>query len=104
VSSGILLTRCDPAHNLYRYYRLEVQRDLFGAWCLIREWGRIGQSGQRRSTPYPTAEQAQAALERQRRCKEQRGYAPLCTSQDELMPEAMAQTTWGDNHGGLSVK
>ncbi len=51
--SGITLTRRDPAHNLYRYYRLEVQRDLFGAWCLIREWGRIGQ---RLSTPYPTAD------------------------------------------------
>lgn len=72
--SGVTLTRRDPTRNLHRYYRLDVQPDLFGAWCLIREWGRIGQGGQRRSTPYPNAAQAQAALERQRRRKERRGY------------------------------
>lgn len=70
----VILTRRDPARNLHRYYRLDVQPDLFGAWCLIREWGRIGQGGQARSTPYPTVEAAQTALERQRRHKERRGY------------------------------
>lgn len=71
---AITLTRRDITRNLYRFYRLDVQPDLFGVWCLIREWGRIGQGGQRRSTPYPTATQAQDALERQRRRKERRGY------------------------------
>lgn len=71
---SVTLTRRDPIRNLQRYYRLDVQPDLFGSWCLIREWGRIGQSGQARSTPYPTADEAQAALERQRRRKERRGY------------------------------
>ena len=70
----VTLTRRDPARNLYRYYRLDVQPDLFGAWCLIREWGRIGQGSQRRLTPFPTADEAQTALERQRRRKERRGY------------------------------
>ena len=32
------------AQKLHRYYRLDVQPDLFGAWCFIREWGRIGRS------------------------------------------------------------
>lgn len=72
--SGVTLTRRDPARNLHRYYRLDVQPDLFGAWCLIREWGRVGQGGQMRSTPYPSADAAQTALERQRRRKERRGY------------------------------
>jgi len=54
--------------------RLPCFGDLFGAWCLIREWGRIGQGGQARSTPYPTVEAARIALERQRRRKERRGY------------------------------
>lgn len=71
----VTLLRRDPARNLHRYYRLDVQPDLFGAWCLIREWGRIGGGGQSRSTPYPTADEAQTALERQRRRKERRGYA-----------------------------
>jgi hypothetical protein len=37
--TAITLHRSDPAKNLHRYYRLDVQHDLFGAWCFIREWG-----------------------------------------------------------------
>ncbi len=74
--SAITLHRSDPAKNLHRYYRLDVQPDLFGAWCFIREWGRIGRAGQVRSVPFPTPAEAQAASDRQRRAKERRGYAP----------------------------
>ena len=73
--SAVTLTRVDAARNLYRFYHLDVQPDLFGNWCLVREWGRIGCPGQVRFTPYPTAAEAQAALERQRRVKVRRGYA-----------------------------
>jgi predicted DNA-binding WGR domain protein len=69
------LTRRDPARNMQRYYRLDVQQDLFGQWCVIREWGRIGSAGQMRSAPYPTSAEAEAALDKQRRAKERRGYA-----------------------------
>ncbi len=73
--SAVVLTRTDPARNMARCYRLDVQRDLFGAWCCIREWGRIGsQAGQSRSIPFPTPDEAEAALERQRRAKLRRGY------------------------------
>ncbi len=71
--SAITLHRSDPAKNLHRYY--DVQPDLFGEWCFIREWGRIGKSGQVRIVPYPTPDEAQAALDKQRRRKERRGYA-----------------------------
>jgi hypothetical protein len=37
----LTLHRTDPTKNLHRYYRLDVQRDLFGEWCVILEWGRI---------------------------------------------------------------
>ncbi len=74
VMSGVTLHRTDPARNMWRYYRLDIQRDLFGAWCFIREWGRNGQPGQTRAVPYPTPDAAQAAFERQRRAKERRGY------------------------------
>ena len=40
------LRRIEPACNMRRFYRLCVQRDLFGGACLIREWGRIGYRGQ----------------------------------------------------------
>jgi predicted DNA-binding WGR domain protein len=73
-SGDIILRRVDPAKNMCRFYRLDVQPDLFGAWCLIREWGRIGSAGQVRSIPYDTAAAAHEALARQRRVKERRGY------------------------------
>jgi predicted DNA-binding WGR domain protein len=52
----IAITRfpADAARNMCRYYRLDVQPDLFGAWCFLREWGRIGQAGQTRTVPYLT--------------------------------------------------
>jgi hypothetical protein len=43
--TAIILHRTDPAKHMRRFYRLDVQPDLFGAWCLIREWGRIGSAG-----------------------------------------------------------
>jgi predicted DNA-binding WGR domain protein len=50
---------------------------LFGAWMLMRRWGRIGPAGQLRGEPYRTPAEAGAALERQRRVKERRGYVRI---------------------------
>jgi predicted DNA-binding WGR domain protein len=61
--------------GLHRYYRMDVQLDLFGQWCLLREWGRIGSTGKMRYVPFPTLQEAQAALDKQRKAKERRGYA-----------------------------
>jgi predicted DNA-binding WGR domain protein len=42
----ITLTRIDHARLIARFYVLDVQPDLFGQWCFIREWaasdGRAG--------------------------------------------------------------
>jgi predicted DNA-binding WGR domain protein len=65
--------RIDPAKRMHRFYRLDLQLDLFGQWCLMREWGRIGTAGRERSIPFPTCQQAQDALDKQRRVKERRG-------------------------------
>jgi predicted DNA-binding WGR domain protein len=72
---AIILHRADPAKNMRRFYRLDVQPDLFGAWCVIREWGRIGRAGQVRTVRYATAAEAHEALTAQRLPKERRGYA-----------------------------
>ena len=74
--SSVTLHRTDSTRNMRRYYRLDVQQDLFGQWCCVREWGRIGAAGQTRSVPYPTPAAAEAALDRQRHAKERRGYQP----------------------------
>ncbi len=73
--TAITLHRRDSAKNLHRYYRLDVQPDLFGAWCFICEWGRIGQrGGQSRTVTHPTPTEAHAALDKQRQAKERKGY------------------------------
>jgi predicted DNA-binding WGR domain protein len=72
--TAITLHRSDPTKNLH--LPAGRQPDLFGEWCFVREWGRIGQrGGQSRSVPYPTPTEAKAALDKQRRRKERRGYA-----------------------------
>jgi predicted DNA-binding WGR domain protein len=70
----IILHRIDPLKNMRRFYRLDVRRDFFGQWCLVREWGRIGRGGQMRMIACATAAEAHAALVGQRRVKERRGY------------------------------
>jgi predicted DNA-binding WGR domain protein len=76
--SAIILHRIDAVKNMRRFYRLDVQPDLFGQWCFIREWGRIGRAGQVRMVP--TAADAQDALARQQRVK-----APGVLRQDTPM-------------------
>jgi predicted DNA-binding WGR domain protein len=73
--SAVTLRRIDATRRMSRFYRLDVQPDLFGQWSFIREFGRIGSPGRVRSAPYPTQDTAIAALGKQRQAKERRGYA-----------------------------
>lgn len=68
------LTRVEQASNLYRFYRMQIVRDLFGDWGLEREWGRIGSSGRCRTDWFATeiaAKDARFTLHMQ---KSKRGY------------------------------
>jgi len=71
---SVTLYRVNQARNMFRFYHLDIQSDLFGCQCFIREWGRIGRSGQTRIVPYPTITEAQAAFEKQMVAKEKKGY------------------------------
>jgi len=77
--SAVILYRIDTAKRMHRYYRMDVQPDLFGKWCVMREWGRIGSTGQMRSEPFPTPAHAEATLDKQRKAKERRGYTSGAT-------------------------
>lgn len=68
------LKRVDPACNMKRFYRMTVQRDLFGGSSLIREWGRIGRPGQVLIERHPDEGQAINALMKLARTKQRRGY------------------------------
>jgi predicted DNA-binding WGR domain protein len=64
--SAILLYRIDSAKRMQRYYRMVVRPDLFGQWCLMREWGR---SGRTRSLLFSTPAEAETTLNKQGRAK-----------------------------------
>ncbi|MGV8987133.1 MAG: WGR domain-containing protein [Cypionkella sp.] len=69
------LRRIDPACNMRRYYRMAIQRDLFGKASLVREWGRIGSRGQTLVETHPDEGQAINALMKLARAKQRKGYA-----------------------------
>ena len=73
----VTLRLIDPEKNRWRFYSLDIQPDLFGQWCLVREWGRIGRPGKVLIRAYPTIAEAERALWRQQRRKERRGYLNL---------------------------
>ncbi len=70
----VYLTKIDAARNMARFYSLDLQPTLFDEWALVRQWGRIGQAGQLRSTLYKKRDDAAAALERELRRRKRRGY------------------------------
>jgi predicted DNA-binding WGR domain protein len=91
--TALTLHRIDPP-RMRRFYLLDVQPDLFGEWSFIREWGRAGQPGQVWAVPFSTEAEVQAALDRQRRAKERRGYcgggrcshSKACFTREPLLP------------------
>jgi len=51
-----------------------VQPNLFGAWSLLREWGRIGRPSQMQADLSVCLEAIQEAFRRKEREKRRRGY------------------------------
>ena len=45
--NSIELRRLDPARNMFRFYLLAIEPDLFGGFRLLKQWGRIGGRGGR---------------------------------------------------------
>lgn len=70
----LLLHRVDPSRNMARYYVLSIEQTLFGEFALVREWGRIGSPGARRSDVFTSGEGAQMALKTWLKRKRSRGY------------------------------
>jgi len=71
------LTKTEPGANLYRFYRLEIVRGLFGNWGVVRNWGRIGSSGQVRTDWFDTEAEANDARFELHMAKAKRGYDEL---------------------------
>jgi predicted DNA-binding WGR domain protein len=75
--TDVQMRRIDPARNMRRFYRLSVQRDLFGRSSLVREWGRIGFRGQMLVETYSDEGKAVTALMKLAAVKKRRGYRVL---------------------------
>jgi len=70
----LVLDRRDPKANMARFYVLSIEQSLFGDAALIREWGRVGTSGQRKVELHENEGRAAEALETWLRRKQRRGY------------------------------
>jgi len=102
----VTLYRIDATKHMWRFYRLDLQPDLFGLWVLVKEWGRIGRPGQLRITSFPTIDDAQHAFDRQRRIKEKRGHLAGASSARSTVShsddfEAFRMTRHGPPSAGL---
>jgi predicted DNA-binding WGR domain protein len=84
--TAVHLRRIDPARNMHRFYRLDVQPNLFGGVLLVKEWGRIGTHGRMVVEPYDSEAIAADALQRHAERKKRRGYAVLCSTSPRLTP------------------
>jgi len=72
--ADVQMRRVNPARNMRRFYRLSVQRDLFGGASLVREWGRIGFRGQVMMENHIDEGMAITALMKLAAVKQRRGY------------------------------
>jgi predicted DNA-binding WGR domain protein len=72
--NAVELHRIDAARNMRRFYRLDMQPDLFGGFLLVRQWGRIGARGRIVAERFDDEAPALAALQKQAARKQRRGY------------------------------
>lgn len=71
----VRLEKINPEERQKRFYVMNVTRNLFGEWCLIREWGRIGSAGGQRLINYAESrEDAEAKMAKLISQKNRRGY------------------------------
>ena len=67
--------RIDPARSMRRFYRLDIEQDLFGGFLLMKQWSRIGTGGQIEGEWYDNEALAAAALAKQAARKQRWGNA-----------------------------
>ena len=73
------LVRIEPEAGRFRFYRLALQRDLFGGTALLREWGPIGRPGTVRVRTLATEAEAAVLFDRALARRRRRGYRPRST-------------------------
>jgi predicted DNA-binding WGR domain protein len=77
IKHHLVLHRRDPEQGIARFYSLMIERDLFGAVRLVRNWGRIGTNGQELVEVHANEIAAEETLEVIAQAKRKRGYGDL---------------------------
>ena len=77
IKHHLVLHRIDPEQGNRRFYSLMFERDLFGTVRLVRNWGRIGTTGQELVEVLADELEAGLALEAIAQAKRRRGYQDL---------------------------
>ncbi len=72
--NAVHLRRDDPARNMHRFYRFDVQPHLYGGVLLIKESGRIGAQGRMVAEPHDCEALAAETLQHHAARKKKRGY------------------------------
>ena len=72
--TSVHLERVEPARNMRRFYRMTIQKDLFGGVSLVKVWGRIGTHGRQQVNAHADEGLAVNALVEFARKKRRRGY------------------------------
>ena len=73
---AIYLTRTEPSLNMARFWAVAVQRNLFGQYVALRQWGRIGTRGQACEEWFDSEKAAGEAAAGFLKAKLNRGYIP----------------------------
>ncbi len=72
------LEKINSGRRQKRFYPLQVTQTLLGEWCLIREWGRIGNAGGQQRVEYHSSKaHAYVALADIKATNLRRGYASI---------------------------
>lgn len=73
----VRLTRVDASQNMARFYGISLHPTLFGEVAVMRQWGRIGTTGQSLLETFADLRTAALAQDRLQRIKRRRGYAVM---------------------------
>jgi len=74
IKHHLVLHRIDPEQGIRRFYSLMIERDLFGTVRLVRNWGRIGTTGQEKAEEFDSEDEAGKALETLAQAMRRQGY------------------------------
>jgi predicted DNA-binding WGR domain protein len=73
----LVLHRRDPEQGRARFFSLMIERDLFGAIRLVRNWGYVGTKGQEKVDIFPNEPEASRVLEGWAKTQRRKGYTDL---------------------------